>query len=118
MSTITDTLESIRAALRAENVSIGELIELESLAAFIDVDDVELLEPACVPEFGPFTYWVEHEDCEGDWDTAFPPEARDAWFRYYRAQITGQPIWECKRCGDKFLLVDCACHVAHVCDNS
>jgi hypothetical protein len=45
-------LEEIRASLRAESVSYGELAELQSLAAHIDPDDVELLEPAGVPETG------------------------------------------------------------------
>lgn len=51
--TVTDTasrLEHLRAALRAENISYGELIELQGLAAFIEPGDVELLEAAGVPE--------------------------------------------------------------------
>jgi len=44
-------LEYIRGELRAERISTGELIELQSLAMYIDADDVELLEPAGVPEF-------------------------------------------------------------------
>ena len=44
-------LESHRAALRAENISWGELADLQGLAAYIDRDDVELAEPAGIPEF-------------------------------------------------------------------
>lgn len=43
-------LEYLRGELRAERISYGELAELQSLAAFIDPDDVELLEAAGVPE--------------------------------------------------------------------
>jgi hypothetical protein len=35
-------LEEIRAEIRAERVSYGELAELQSLAAHIDEDDAEL----------------------------------------------------------------------------
>lgn len=49
---LSDRLEALRAALRAENISWGELDELQSLAAYIDPSDVELLEAAGVPEFG------------------------------------------------------------------
>jgi hypothetical protein len=44
-------LEVIRVSLRAENISWGELAELQSLAAHIEPGDTELLEPAGVPEF-------------------------------------------------------------------
>lgn len=43
-------LESIRASLRAENVSMGELAELQDLADEIQPGDVELAEPAGIPE--------------------------------------------------------------------
>jgi len=44
-------LEEIRLAIREENVSIGELIELQSLAQYIEEGDVELLEWAGISEF-------------------------------------------------------------------
>jgi hypothetical protein len=44
-------LEYLRGELRAGNMSYGELVELQSLAKFIDEGDVELLEAAGVPEF-------------------------------------------------------------------
>lgn len=44
-------LEEIRRAIREENVSIGELLELQSLVEYIDEGDVELLEWAGVDEF-------------------------------------------------------------------
>ena len=43
-------LEYLRGELRAERISYEELAELQSLAAHIDPGDVELLEPAGVPE--------------------------------------------------------------------
>lgn len=44
-------LEELRAVLRSESISYGEMAELQSLAEFIEPGDVELLEPAGVPEF-------------------------------------------------------------------
>ena len=44
-------LEYLRDQLRAECISMSELHELQTLAPFIDPGDVELLEPAGVPEF-------------------------------------------------------------------
>lgn len=43
-------LEELRAELRAERISYGELAELQGLAEHIDPGDVELLEAAGVPE--------------------------------------------------------------------
>lgn len=45
-----DRLESLRAALRSEDISYGELAELQSLAPYIEAGDAELLEAAGVPE--------------------------------------------------------------------
>jgi hypothetical protein len=45
-------LEELRKELRAERISYGELHELQSLAKYIDDDDVELLEAAGVLEGG------------------------------------------------------------------
>jgi hypothetical protein len=45
-------LEYLRGELRAERISYGELAELESLAAHIDLSDTELLQAAGVPEAG------------------------------------------------------------------
>lgn len=47
---IRDRLESLRGELRAERISYGELLELQSLAEHIEPGDVELLEAAGVPE--------------------------------------------------------------------
>jgi hypothetical protein len=44
-------LEDLRSALRSESISYGELHELQGLAEHIEPGDVELLEPAGVPEF-------------------------------------------------------------------
>jgi hypothetical protein len=59
---ITARLEYLRGELRAERISLGELIELEILAPYIDPGDVELLEAAGVPEFpddaGPAPAWA------------------------------------------------------------
>jgi len=43
-------LEELRAALRAESISYGELAELADLVPFIEAGDMELLEAAGVPE--------------------------------------------------------------------
>ena len=48
---IKQRLEYLRGELRAERISYEELAELQSLAEYIDKDDVELLEAAGVPEF-------------------------------------------------------------------
>lgn len=50
---IARRLEELRASIQAESVSYGELSELQDLAPYIGDDDVELLEPAGVPEFPP-----------------------------------------------------------------
>jgi len=46
-----ERLEYLRQELRAESISIGELIELQSLAKYIDKDDLELLEASGIKEF-------------------------------------------------------------------
>lgn len=48
---INTRLEYLRQELRAERISTGELLELQSLKEYIDPGDVELLEAAGVPEF-------------------------------------------------------------------
>lgn len=47
---IEERLEELRQAIRDENISYGEIVELQSLARYIDEDDVELLEWAGVEE--------------------------------------------------------------------
>lgn len=49
--TIAGRLEYLRGELRAERISMSELIELQGLAEHIEAGDVELLEAAGVPEF-------------------------------------------------------------------
>lgn len=48
---IKKRLEYLRKELRNERISYGELLELQSLAEYIEPDDIELLEAAGVPEF-------------------------------------------------------------------
>ena len=48
---IKKRLEELRIELRNECISYGELTELASLAEYIELGDVELLEAAGVPEF-------------------------------------------------------------------
>ena len=50
MKNIKDRLEYLRQELREERISYGEITELESLAEYIEDNDVELLEAAGVPE--------------------------------------------------------------------
>lgn len=45
-----DRLEELRAAIRAESISWGEIAELQSLAPFVAEGDVELAEWAGIPE--------------------------------------------------------------------
>ena len=45
-----DRLEYLRKELRAERISYGELAELHSLAAYIEPNDVEVLEAAGAPQ--------------------------------------------------------------------
>lgn len=47
---IKQRLEIIRQSIHDENISYGELAELQSLADYIDDGDTELLEWANVPE--------------------------------------------------------------------
>ncbi len=49
--TTAERLEELRAAIRAESISYGELAELQGMADQIPPGDVELLEWAGVPEF-------------------------------------------------------------------
>ena len=51
MNEIKERLEYLRGELRAERMSYGELVELQSLKEHIEPGDVELLEAAGVPEF-------------------------------------------------------------------
>jgi len=48
--TVKERLEYLRGELRAERISTGELLELQSLVPYIEEGDVELLEAAGVPE--------------------------------------------------------------------
>lgn len=50
MTKIQKRLEEIRKEIRNESVSYGEIAELQSLAKYIDKNDVELLEWAGVEE--------------------------------------------------------------------
>jgi hypothetical protein len=45
-----ERLEYLRQELRAERISYGELLELQSLVTYIELDDVELLEASGVEE--------------------------------------------------------------------
>lgn len=54
LPTPAERLEQLRQILRAENMSYGELAELQGMVEHIDPGDVELLEAAGVPEFGSF----------------------------------------------------------------
>lgn len=51
MNKIRERLEYLRGELRAERISYGEIVELQSLKDHIEPGDVELLEAAGVPEF-------------------------------------------------------------------
>ncbi len=59
-------LEELRAALQAENISYGELAELQGLAEHIEPGDVELLEAAGVPEHGDVWAYAENAPAYAD----------------------------------------------------
>tara|TARA_R110001592_G_scaffold327353_1_gene608486 strand:+ start:237 stop:392 length:156 start_codon:yes stop_codon:yes gene_type:complete len=44
-------LNEIRQSLRDENISYGEILELQTMIKYIDDNDVELREAAGIPEF-------------------------------------------------------------------
>ena len=48
---IKKRLEELRIEIRAERISMGEILELQSLSEHIDKGDVELLQWAGVEEF-------------------------------------------------------------------
>jgi hypothetical protein len=48
---VKQRLEYLRGELRTEQISTGELVELQDLVPHIDPSDIELLEAAGVPEF-------------------------------------------------------------------
>lgn len=48
--TTAGRLEALRAAIRAESISYGELAELQALAPYIEGGDTELAEWAGIPE--------------------------------------------------------------------
>jgi len=50
VGTVEDRLEFLRRELRAERISMDGLVELQSLAFHIKPGDVELAEPAGIPE--------------------------------------------------------------------
>jgi len=47
---INKRLEYLREEIRNERISYGEIAELQSLSEYIDLDDLELLAWAGVPE--------------------------------------------------------------------
>ncbi len=52
--TIKSRLEYLRQEIKAERISTGEILELQSLVNYIEPCDVELLEWDGVPETMPF----------------------------------------------------------------
>jgi hypothetical protein len=90
---ITDRLEYLRGELRAERMSWGELAELQGLAGHIDPSDVELLEPAGVPEFP--------EEEEG----GITPEGLALGHRYVMGNVNAY----CPKCSDEqgVAVLDC-----------
>ena len=50
MASIAERLEYLRGEIRAERISMSEVVELQGLADHIDRGDVELLQWAGVPE--------------------------------------------------------------------
>ena len=57
-------LEQIRKSLRREDLSYGEIAELEALSDFIEADDIELRQAAGLPEFNEGVYEAKKSDIE------------------------------------------------------
>jgi hypothetical protein len=78
MNEHTARLEHLRSQLRTECISLGELIELQSLAGHIEAGDTELLEAAGVPEQEALARttatngWISAQN--GKWHRAIIPE--------------------------------------------
>lgn len=94
---IKQRLEELRGELRAEQISYGELHELQSLKRYIQPGDVELLEAAGVPEHPG----VRCANCEAEFDTDFLtdkfPEIPGL---LQRIEPGGEvPAGECPECG-------------------
>jgi hypothetical protein len=62
MKAIKGRLEYLRKEIEAERISTGEILELQSLAAYIEPGDVLLLEWAGVPEFAEDAEPCKKED--------------------------------------------------------
>lgn len=60
-------LEYLRQELRAERISYGELLELQSLAPFIDPNDTELREVAGLPEHPELVIMYEVHEGRPSW---------------------------------------------------
>lgn len=74
---IKERLEHLRQELRAERISYGEIVELQSLRQHIDPEDVELLEAAGVPES---KRGLRCPQCnELIWDFAFASKLNKCW---------------------------------------
>jgi hypothetical protein len=86
-------LEDIRDSLRAEDVSYGELAELQALAPYIAPGDVELLEAAGVPE-----HRTEQDQAEFDAEDARQQALEVTELRQdaiYRGEPDPGPSGEC-----------------------
>lgn len=87
-----DRLEYLRTQIRNENISMGELIELQGLANEIDPGDVELLEWAGVPEF------PEEESPEGNpqlWVARVKRSGGGTFHGTGKKTLTSEPMsWE------------------------
>jgi hypothetical protein len=86
-TTIQERLEELRAILRSESMSYGELAELQGLAKHIEPDDVELLEAAGVPEF-PETIQDRAREAARWFETA----TRESGDEFLRLR-DGRPEW-------------------------
>lgn len=83
MTDLTTQLETLRAALRAESISYGQLAELQDLGqrGLIPADDLELREAAGLPEHAPDLWELLESPPDGcdhvadlyDWSTNYDP---------------------------------------------
>ncbi len=81
-------LEELRIELRAERISYGELLELQSLSDYIESGDVELLESAGVPEFPEYPDEISIKWGVADFeDRASSREANNRHLKYNRSKF-------------------------------
>ena len=98
-------LEYLRGELRAERISMGDLIDLQGMADLIEEGDVELLEAAGVPEFPD----DDNEDEEYLEAALFMCTSEDRWLIGGQDTVddpNDDSVVTCRHCGARASEVD------------